>query len=82
MKKLKRLIEYGSDTELIEYIRNTFYERIDKYLDLDSELSEMKKKYIKLAEDSSKREQRINEFHKKTDSILSGLAAEVAERGV
>jgi len=81
MKRLKRLIESGTDAELLDYIKNDFYEKIDKYLELSSEALEIKKKYINLAELSAQRDQKINELNRRADSLLSELRHEAFKEG-
>ncbi|MPM01426.1 hypothetical protein SDC9_47666 [bioreactor metagenome] len=73
MKKLKRLIETGSDTELLNYVRGNFSTKIDGYLKINGNLLEMKKRYVEIAESGVRREAELNKIIQKLNVVLDRL---------
>ncbi len=73
MKKLKRLLETGDDKELLEYLRNDFRWKMDKYISIDDRLTQLTKDYIQLAKESDERRARIDALVEKANTALASM---------
>lgn len=74
MKKLQRLLKYGTDEEIIAYVRSDdFRAELDIYNMLNTELTNAKKACLELAKQANQRHTELTEYKATVDKMAKEL---------
>ncbi len=66
-------MENGSDAELLDYLRNDFRWKMDKYISIDDRLTQLTKDYIQLAKQSDERRAKIDALVEQAHTALAAM---------
>lgn len=73
MKKLKNLIVYGTDGEILSYIKGDFSTRIDEYIDIERKIQQLKRELLELTKIGHQRQDELAELRAEMDRITAGM---------